>query len=119
MSDRYHSVAAESEAGGSTSSSLGTLDAEHIAVFRKALDNILHSYVAQTAFAEIIDGLPLKESWLEYDVGQKGHPVEVLRHEELCAGTREKAQKLRDEFDVYILSFPTKVRVSSRAPVCD
>lgn len=117
MDDHSHPVPAESGAGGPTSSSLGVLDAEHMAVFRNALDKILLSDIAETTFSEILDGLPTKDSWLEFDVWQEGHPVDVLGHNELCDGTREKARRLRAEFDVYILSLPTTVRVSFRVHV--
>lgn len=43
-----------------------------------------------------------------FDVWQEGHPVDVLKHKDLCAGTREKARNLRAEFDVYVLSFPQR-----------
>ncbi|KAL2272324.1 hypothetical protein FJTKL_06951 [Diaporthe vaccinii] len=107
MDGHPHPEPAESEAGWPTSSSLGLLDAEHMAVFRNALDKILLSDIAETTYSEILDGLPTKDSWLEFDVWQEGHPVNVLGHKELCAGTREKARRLRAEFDFYILSFPT------------
>lgn len=113
MDNHSHTSPAECKAGGLASSSLGLLDVEHMTVFRNALDKILVTDIAETTFSEIIDGLPTKDSWLEFDVWQEGHPVNALNHAELCAGSREKARRLRAEFDVYILSFPTTVCVSS------
>lgn len=84
-----------------------------MAVFCNALDRILFADIAETTFSEIIDGLPTWDSWLEFDVWQEGHPVDVLGHKELCVGTREKARTFRAEFDIYSLSFPTAVCVSS------
>lgn len=95
-------------------SSLGLLDAGHMAVFRRALDVTLHTEAAETALAEIADGLPTRESWLEFDVRREGHPVDEPRHDELCAGSREKARKFRDGFDVYVLTFPATVRMAPR-----
>lgn len=113
MMDNYsHTSPAEYEAGGPESSSLGLLDVEHMTVFRNALDRILVTDIAETTVSEIIDGLPTKDSWLEFDVWQEGHPVNVLNHTELCAGSRETARRLHAEFDVYILSFPITVCVS-------
>lgn len=109
MDDHCNSAPAETETGELTSSSLGLLDAEHMAVFRSALDKILLADIAEITFSEIIDGLPTRASWLEFDFWQEGHPVDVLGHTELCPGTREKARKLRADFDVYILSFPSTV----------
>lgn len=96
-----------------TPSSLGLLDAEHMAVFRNALDKILITDIAETTFSEIIDGLPTRDSWLAFDFWQEGHPVDVLDHKELCSGAREKARKLRAEFDFYMLSFPKTVCIAS------
>lgn len=111
----HHSCLPRSQgpSGGVTTSSVGLLDAEHMAVFRNSLDNILITNIAETTFSEIIDGLPTRESWLEFDHWQEGHPLDVLDHKQLCSGAREKARKLCTEFDVYMLSFPKTVRVPS------
>lgn len=118
MEDHHsHSIPSQDRVEDPTSSSLDLLDAEHKAVFRNALDNILVTDIAVTTLSEIIDGLPVKNSWLEFDFWQERHPVDVLDHKELCPGTREKARKLRAEFDVYTLSLSTTVCVSSQAPL--
>lgn len=93
-------------------SSLGLFDTERMAVFRIALENILHTEAAEAAFSELIDGLPTKETLLKFNTWEVGHPIDVLNHVELCAGSREKARRFRDEFDVYVLSFPEKVCMS-------
>lgn len=97
------------EAADSTSSSLGLLDAEHVDVFRNALERILSTDIAETTFSEIIDGLPMRSTWLQFALFNETHPVNVLGHETLCDGAREKARRFRDEFDIYMLSFPSKV----------
>lgn len=114
MGDKSLLTRAPSEARAQAASSLGLLDMEHMAVFRNALGRIFLAEITETTFSEIIDGLPTLDSWLEFDVWQEGHPVNVLGHKELCAGTREKARKIRAEFDVYSLSFPTAVCVPPR-----
>lgn len=89
--------------------SLGLLDAEHMKVFRRALNNVLLTEVAENAYAEIIDGLPTRDSWLDFNPWRPGHPVEELKHDKLCAGSLEKARQLRSDFDIYVISFPSWV----------
>lgn len=102
-------------ADNSSSSSLGLLDAEHVDVFRHALQKILASEIAETTFSEIIDGLPTRTSWLKFDLWNEKHPVNMLKHETLCDGAREKARRFRDEFDIYMLTFPSSVCVALTA----
>lgn len=92
-------------------SSLGVLDEEHMIIFRNALENLLLTEVSESTYAEIIDGLPTLDSWNEfhYWVPATGNPIVEMDHKELCAGSREKAQRLRSEFDIYILLFPSQV----------
>lgn len=92
-------------------SSLRLLDEEHTAVFRNALENLLLTEASESAYAEIFDGLPTLDSWNEFHFWApvKGNPIVELEHKELCAGSREKSQKLRSEFDVYTLLFPSQV----------
>lgn len=91
--------------------SLGLLDAEHMDAFRRALSNVLLTEVAENAYAEIIDGLPTRESWLDFNPWRLGHPVEELKHDKLCPGSLEKARDLSSDFDIYVLSFPPWVCV--------
>lgn len=95
-----------------TSFSLGLLDAEHVDVFRHALQKILAAEIAETTFSEIIDGLPTRASWLRFDLWNEKHPVNMLKHETLCDGAREKARRVREEFDIYTLTFPSSVCVA-------
>lgn len=92
-------------------SSLGLLDEEHVATFRNALGNLLLTEASESTYAEIFDGLPTLDTWYEFHswAPRTGNPIVELEHKEVCAGSREKAQKLRSEFDVYILLFPSQV----------
>lgn len=92
-------------------SSLGLLDEEHMATFRNALEKLLLIGVSESTYAEIFDGLPTLDSWNEfhYWVPAAGNPVIELGHKELCAGSREKTQKLVSEFDIHVLLFPSQV----------
>lgn len=91
--------------------SLGLLDGEHMDAFHRALNNVLLTEVAENTYAEIIDGLPIRESWLDFNPWRPGHPVEDLKHDKLCPGSIEKATELRSDFDIYALSFPSWVCV--------
>lgn len=92
-------------------SSLGLLDEEHMAIFRNALENLLLTEASESTYAEIFDGLPTLDSWNEFHfwAPRAGNPIVELEHHELCAGSRERAQKIRSEFDVYMLLFPSQV----------
>lgn len=91
-------------------SSLGLLDEGHMNTFRNALEKVLLTEVSESTYAEIADGLPTLDSWNEFHYWVPGmNPVMELEHKELCAGSREKAKKLRTEFDIYTLRFPTQV----------
>lgn len=92
-------------------SNLGLLDQEHTTTFRNALEKLLLKEVSESAYAEIIDGLPTLDSWNKFHqwVSAAGNPTIELNHKELCSGSREKAQRLRTQFDVYILLFPSQV----------
>lgn len=91
-------------------SSLGLLDEEHMTTFRNALEKVLLTEVSESTYAEILDGLPTLDSWNEFHYWVPGiNPVVELEHKELCGGSRERAKKLRAEFDIYTLRFPTQV----------
>lgn len=91
-------------------SSLGLLDEAHMTTFRNALEKVLLIEVSESTYAEIIDGLPTLDSWNEFHYWVPGiNPVVELEHKELCGGSRERAKKLRTEFDIYTLRFPTQV----------
>lgn len=91
-------------------SSLGLLDEGHMTTFRNALENVLLTEVSESTYAEMVDGLPTLDSWNEFHYWVRGmNPVVELEHKELYAGSREKAKKLRAEFDIYALRFPTQV----------
>lgn len=46
---------------------LDLLNAEHIAKFHRAVDNVALAEVVENAYAEIIDSLLTKESWLDFN----------------------------------------------------
>lgn len=88
---------------------LSFLDEEHQRTFRRALLNILSTDLAESTYAQIIDGLPTTKS-LRYSWSSvKDHPVHVLDHSEVCDGSLEKARSLRSNIDLSLFRFEDKV----------
>lgn len=88
---------------------LTVLDAAHADVFQQALTRVLSTQVAELTFAEILDGLPTEDSYLEFHLRKQGHPVFELKHTTLCPGVVERMRAFRDGFDPLTLSFPSAV----------
>lgn len=76
--------------------SLAQTDAEHHAIFVRAITNVLSTRLSLETYAQIIDGLPIADvAWDRRSPGIFGnHPIDD--HEELCPGAMEKACELRD-----------------------
>ncbi|KAL1854941.1 hypothetical protein Daus18300_011261 [Diaporthe australafricana] len=71
------------------------LDESHQSAFQSAVRNVLQTEIAEITFAQIIDGLPLKDVGL----GTRGLHWETLNdHEKLCAGVLEKAKAFLGDF---------------------
>ncbi|KAK4171154.1 hypothetical protein QBC36DRAFT_340533 [Triangularia setosa] len=89
---------------------LDKLDAEHRAVFVRAINNVLSTELAIFTYAQIIDGLPIGE--VVYDSRlvdlPEGHPLDT-EHEELCPGAIEKAREVCQKWDPDILKFNPNV----------
>lgn len=91
-------------------SQLGTveiLDTEHHQALEQALARVMGTAVAETTFAQIIDGLPIYESYAEFHWPQDGHPA--THHTELCSGMLDKAREFRSAFLPESLSFQLPV----------
>ncbi|KAL6361420.1 hypothetical protein LRP88_04888 [Fusarium phalaenopsidis] len=74
--------------------------------FRRALGNILSTDNAVHTYAQILDGLPTEQSFLEgYVRLDETHPVFELGHTEMCEGFLDKAREFRDRFDPCELVF--------------
>jgi hypothetical protein len=96
-------------------SNLSVLDSQHTDAVKQALGRLLCSEVAETTYAEILDGLPTVDSFIEFHYVQTdhaGHPVFELDHTSLCPGIVERIRKFRRDFDPLKLSFPSTVRPS-------
>ncbi|KAI1020993.1 hypothetical protein LB503_009995 [Fusarium chuoi] len=86
-------------------SSLKDLDIEHLSSFERALRRILETDIAEQTYAEVLDGMPLSESYLSFQYPQDGHPA--LEHEELSEGARERVCEFRLNLDISSLLFQT------------
>jgi hypothetical protein len=92
-------------------SKIGTLPDNHQDTFRRALRNLLSTDVAEHTYAQILDGLPTEESYLESYPRLETHPVVELGHVEMCEGFLDKAREFSDRFDPSKLEFKENVRL--------
>lgn len=88
------------------------LDANHQTVFVTAMSNLLSTEIAEQTFAQIIDGLPLKDVAFGMRIHEYTRYHPVFFHVELCPGVLERARKLRDAFDPRKLRMRTDVRIT-------
>ena len=87
--------------------SLEDLDIEHYTALERALRRILGTDVAERTYSEIFDGLSLRDSYLDLQVPQDGHPA--LEHEELSEGSRKRVCEFRSNLDISSLLVETSV----------
>lgn len=91
-------------------SSIEILKGERHDMIAQAIFNILSTEIAQSTFAQIVDGLPLP-SVLEDTYGgsdlEPDHPL--FSHESLCPGVLQKTKELLEKFEVKNLKFDTSV----------
>ncbi|GJN67637.1 hypothetical protein PLICBS_001665 [Purpureocillium lilacinum] len=82
------------------------LDGDHLAALTRALSNVLSTDRAEYTYAQLIDGLPTRDSELElrsFYPAEEQHPV--YKHEKLCDGARETARRLRSQLSLSDLRF--------------
>jgi hypothetical protein len=89
----------------------GELESTHSEIFRRAISNILSCPIAETTYAQILDGLPTSDVALDvYDSNVcPGHPL-LDEHKELCPGVLERARELRASFDSDLVQIDSRVR---------
>ncbi|KAG8169222.1 hypothetical protein KVR01_001971 [Diaporthe batatas] len=85
------------------------LDVNHQDVFATAMSNLLSTDIAEQTFAQIIDGLPLKDVAFNLEATQYTRRDPVFTHVELCPGVLEKARMFRDSFDPRAMELRTDV----------
>ncbi len=75
------------------------LDEGHLRVFSTALTNVLGTKIAETTFAQIVDGLPLAD--VAFSI--RGHRDTiydaVFKHRHLCPGVIARTRAFRDTLD--------------------
>lgn len=75
------------------------LDEDHLTTYIRAIRNVLSTKLAESTFAQTVDGLPLWD--VVYSLGYYGLDREepVFKHRELCPGVVEKTRAFRADFD--------------------
>lgn len=75
------------------------LDANHQRLFATAIWNLLSTDLAEQNFAQIIDGLPLKDVAFSLENPEYTRRDPVFTHVELCPGVLENTRMFRDSFN--------------------
>lgn len=85
------------------------LDDPHQEAVRLAITNILNTEIAETTYAQIVDGLPLVNVVRDVygDLLWDDHPI--CAHTELGAGILDTTRKFRASFDPGTLRFYSTV----------
>lgn len=86
------------------------LDASHLAAFTTALSSILSTTIAENTYAQILDGLPVTETYNEYANDRLHEPIN--NHKQLCPGSLEAVKGFRDDFDIHLLELDAAVSYS-------
>lgn len=97
--------------------SIENIDSDHLAALTQALSNVISTELAEFTYAQIVDGLPTRESFAEfrsfYPAGDE-HPA--YRHQHLCDGALDIARQFRSELSPLALRFDP--HVSLPLPFC-
>lgn len=82
-----------------TSRAEQALDEDHLVAYVRAIRNVLSTELAESTFAQLIDGLPLWD--VVSALGHYGLDREepVFNHQELCPGVLEKTKTSLANFD--------------------
>lgn len=86
------------------------LGQQHRDAFTRALFNVLYTPVAETTFAQILDGAPLSQSVQNVpdEPYPFNHPI-LKQHLELCPGVLDRTRQSRSAFDLTELKFDSRV----------
>lgn len=89
--------------------SIQALPASHRVVFCRALNNILSTTIAESTFAQIIDGLPISDVEKDHYDGtiHRQHPLHES-HKQVSSDTLLKAHNVRPALDGTTLQFDAK-----------
>ncbi|KAJ0123807.1 hypothetical protein J7T55_012277 [Diaporthe amygdali] len=101
-----------------TSKADQALDEDHLAAYVRAVTNVLSTELAESTFAQLVDGLPLWDvvDGLHHYGLEEDEPV--FRHRELCPGVIEKTRTFCAAFEPRALYIRTGVlRRYQSAPI--
>lgn len=85
------------------------LDTNHQSIFATTMANLLSTEVAEQTFAQIIDGLPLRNVAFSLRDTEYTTRDAVFAHVELCPGVLEKTRTFRDGFNPKAMKLKTDV----------
>ncbi|ROV91353.1 hypothetical protein VMCG_09696 [Cytospora schulzeri] len=85
------------------------LDGLHQSIFNQALLNVLSTDIAEITFAQIMDGLPLKDVAFGTRAHRHKEIDEVAKHEKLSPEALEKAITFRDDLDPVAIELPVEI----------
>lgn len=95
------------------------LDADHQAIFATAMSNLLSTEIAEQTFAQILDGLPLRDVAFGMRVFEYNRSDPVFSHVELCPGVLDRTRMLRDDFDPKAMNLRADVRTLDNVRASD
>jgi len=89
--------------------SLEGFEGKHRDDLERAIRNVLSTEIAETTFAQVVDGLPVASVDGDRCHGHLSglHPLRD-KHVDLCPGVLERTKQLYDEFDVNLITFEAK-----------
>ncbi|KAH6649296.1 hypothetical protein F5144DRAFT_521559 [Chaetomium tenue] len=81
------------------------LDVDHYSPLVHAIRNVLSTDLAETTYAQLVDGLPMVDTvWhMRGSLILRGHPL--IGHDKVCEGALERVRFFRANFDVTSLQF--------------
>ncbi|KAG8161472.1 hypothetical protein KVR01_008459 [Diaporthe batatas] len=82
-----------------TTTAAQALDEDHLAAYSRAMKNVLSTELAETTFAQLVDGLPLYSvvsNLVHYEL-EKTEPA--YNHRTLCPGVLEKTRAFHSAFE--------------------
>lgn len=82
-----------------TSTAEQALDKDHLAAYLRAVTNVLSTELAESTFAQLVDGLPLWDVVYALDHYGLEENEPVYKHRTLCPGVLEKTRAFREAFD--------------------
>lgn len=93
------------------------MDASHVQALSQAVSAVIETDIAEFTFAQILDGLPTVETYLDRYYGSLLLVHPLRKHTELCPGVKESLARIRSTLDLSVLNFESRVwLLHSRTP---